>query len=662
MPAGDSGRLGELDAPSDLSLTTPSASVGNLAVRGKRPLLFYLGLLGFSFLAISALGAGTRLEHALPCYAVVAMAAILSVFSLKRPSREGISRACLGATGVFFGYVLLRILFSPVDYLARTDLYMVLAGLIVYLITAEYLKSSQHRLVTLALLAIGAAQVAVGVVQFAKGDNFMPIPFLQRADYGQRASGFYICPNHLAGYLEVAGLMGLSLTFWERRPIWKLLIGYVSIVLLVAVVLTGSRGGYLSVVFGLGVLGLLSAVAFRSVMGKEMSRRYLMGGGVLAIVLAAAAAFLFLTNPSLQKRAGAISDTKNMRIELWKGAIEQFKVNPLVGTGSRTYLYYGRRFRPSSVEKDPEFVHNDYLQLLAEFGLVGCAGFFLFFGAHLGNGYRIFRSRIRLAYSLTNRSLALNIGALSAVSAFVVHSVFDFNLHIPANLLLLAFVFGVLARSGRGEIDAATLPLFPGKLSRLALPGLGLWILIGGIPKWPATYYASEAREAVRSGDLQLAISSAQRALAWDNADVDALRHFGWAEADLADIAPSDRERERRYSLAAESFAKALKLFPKDQWLMLELGWVLDGLGRHAEAEPYFLEALEWDSNSAQNHFYYAAHLEAAGEAEKAKLWYRKSIEKAHNQSAAMALERLAAREKEVSEQPSAPDSKAEPQ
>src|SRR6201999_4096797 len=78
-------------------------------------------------------------------------------------------------------------------------------------------------------------------------------------DYGRRASGFYICPNHLAGLLEILGVFGLSISLWSRWPIWsKLLIGYATLICYIGVILTGRRGGYLSTVFSLLVFAILS--------------------------------------------------------------------------------------------------------------------------------------------------------------------------------------------------------------------------------------------------------------------------------------------------------------------------------------------------------------------------------------------------------------------
>src|SRR5205809_665038 len=88
------------------------------------------------------------------------------------------------------------------------------------------------------LAAAALLTVLVGAIQFRDGNNFMPIEFLQRVDYGRRASGFYVCPNHLAGALEVLGIFGMSIVCWSRFPVWgKLLIGYASGICYVGVLL-----------------------------------------------------------------------------------------------------------------------------------------------------------------------------------------------------------------------------------------------------------------------------------------------------------------------------------------------------------------------------------------------------------------------------------------
>src|SRR4030095_15333298 len=101
----------------------------------------------------------------------------------------------------------------------------------------------------------------------------------------------------------------------------------------------------------------------------------------------------------LQSRASRMF-TGDIRTEIWKIGIEQFKVSPVQGTGAGTFQYYGRLFRPPHLQADPEYVHNDYLQLLAEYGLIGLATGLVFLVVHFWFGVKA------LNYFVTERPIA----------------------------------------------------------------------------------------------------------------------------------------------------------------------------------------------------------------------------------------------------------------
>src|SRR4029077_509119 len=144
-------------------------------------------------------------------------------------------------------------------YLARADIYSVLGGLSVYLFVSCVFTEAKPRIrFVFFLLALAAVQVLIGVVQFRRGDNYMLIPGLHRFDYEWRASGFYVCPNHLAGLLEVLGIFAISIVCWSRYPLWtKILVGYAAAMCYLGVILTGSRGGYLSSITSLAVFTIV---------------------------------------------------------------------------------------------------------------------------------------------------------------------------------------------------------------------------------------------------------------------------------------------------------------------------------------------------------------------------------------------------------------------
>ncbi|MEO5720019.1 MAG: O-antigen ligase family protein [Chthoniobacterales bacterium] len=570
-------------------------------------------LLAASLVLIQVLIGGRRLIYAFPAYALLVAAAALAFVACARARTKADAR-CLGATAIFFAYILVRNLLSPAPYFAREDLYSVLAALLVYGIVATQLTSAAQRL-TLIVMLLGAAlgHVAIGFAQFSRGDNLMLISFLQRVDYGQRASGFYVCPNHLAGLLEVVGIFGVSLTCWSRWPVWaKLLTGYATVVCYVGLALTGSRGGYVSVVASLLVFGASSLFLLRAARPARWLKVGAWGaGGLAAIALVAAA--LIHQNGFLKQRAGNIIDTKNMRLDLWRAAVTQWQLQPVFGTGSGTYRFYGRQFRTKQVQNDPIDVHNDYLHLLCEYGLLGLAGFALFLFAHLRRGWaglRRFAGRMASGHgALSGNRLALNLGALGALAAYVVHSAFDFNLHIPANALLLAFVFGILANPGDSNHPAPS----GGALARvpqIALAALAAVLLLQSVRLLPAEYYAEHARTALRDEDPTASLLYADQALQSERANPYLHFYRGRAFGALALAEGDDGARTRLLERALASFQEAHRLAPLDGNGVLDLALTFDQMGRFEEADAAYALARQRDPHAEAVAQFYQYHLD----------------------------------------------------
>jgi O-antigen ligase len=572
--------------------------------------IFSVVLVAIAFGLAQVLIGGTRLLFALPSYALLATVGVLTLLWF-RTEKPPPSRTCLISSIIFFGYILWRAFLSPVEYVARPDIYSVLAALIVYFFVACFCTSPKQRMsILVILLTLSLAHVLIGAIQFRDGNNFMLIPFLQRFDYGRRASGFYVCPNHLAGLLEVIAVFGLSMVCWSRWPMWaKLLIGYAVAVCYVGLVLTASRGGYLSVSASLIAFGALSLV----ILYRAGARLFWRIGGislVAAITVGAIAVFLVHKSDYLSGRAQTVFEKTNIRLDLWQGAIAEWKLSPLVGTGSGTYLYYGRMFRTERMQRDPTYVHNDYLHLLAEYGLIGTAFFVLFLTAHLYNGWKNFQrlgpKRVIVAHRLLSNGLALNIGAIAAVAAYMVHSFLDFNLHIPANALLMAFVFGLLANAGTKQEGAdRSMSIF----WRLPLPVLGLWVAFQCTRLFPGEYFTERARTAQRDNHPDEAIAFASRGLATEKANPYLYKYLASAQFTRCDAISDFRARVSCYEQPIENLNKARTLAPQDATLALQLAFTYDLMERFAESEWLFYEAMRWDPRSIYLKEAYDLHL-----------------------------------------------------
>ena len=602
-----------------------------------------LALLGIIAAAIFA--SGLHPVCFIPAYGVLALAAVLA-WSPKR--HVGLSPRvipCLVSTGVFLGFILVRTVLSPVEYIARPDLFMVLGALIVYLVTALCATSPTSRVVfTSVFLVLACAQVLVGAIQFSKGNNFMPFDFLPRGDYANRASGFYGCPNHLAGFLEVALLMALSLTFWSRwRLLGKIVAGYVAVVCGVGLVMTGSRGGYASALAGLFVFAVISLALARQWMWREIWL-LLVTALVFAVIGAGYLVYAGLhSSEFLSTRVGNAGADVPLRFGLWKAALKQFQVSPIFGTGSGTYLYYGRVFRQPGVQQDPIFAHNDYLQLLAEFGLIGVAGLapFLFF--HLRSGWKFIADIIARRTIDGERdapgfhgdnSLALTTGALCSVVALLAHSVGDFNLHIPPNTLVMAFIFGTLANpfsvlipdAKSGGAAARTFL----RWAPVALPALGLWLAFAALPKWPAERLAHKSKmllsdwHSLDDPDIaRNAAECAQQSLDRDPKNPEMYLALGDSFVALAEMDDDPARQEEPYRKAIDAYRRGIQIAPMDVHLVVALARVYDALKRFDEAEPLYQRALELDGESTDVHWAYGNHFLLAGKTDEAEVQFQ---------------------------------------
>ena len=575
-------------------------------------------------------GDGTRLIYVLPSYLLVGLTGLLTLFPLSR-ARTRLDRGCLATVLVLSLYLVLRMASSPVGSLALVDFLILLGALLVYFITAFFVTGAGHRMaIVITLLVIGLGHVAVGVFQFAKDSNFNPLLIDGRGDASQRASGLFICPNHLAGFLEVVFIFGVSFFFWGGLKVWaKVLVAYLTLVALAGLVLTGSRGGYLSAAAGIAVFGMLSVWTVRSSLSRQALPRLM---GIIAAVAILAGVLTVATdqNYSLRARTNMVFMSKDIRLSLWEAAWKQFKLAPVFGTGSRTYLYYGRMFRAPEVRTEPVFVHNDYLQTLAEYGLVGLALFLAFIGVHLRHAWqrwRVMVEKFTLSVPLSSdrRELALQLGGIGTIAAYAVHAVTDFNLHIPANTLLLAFVFGILATRDTqpGEERGGWRARWP-----LALPtGLGLWMLAVGATKFPGELCVEIARSKMMAGDIAGGLESAERAMKWGIRSPDLFYYIGEARRLLSRRLRSPEERATAIESARQAYADGLALFPQDVRLVLITAWTLDKLDRFDEAEKFYAKAFALDPNSGAVWAYYAWHCQYGGKPVEAFAHYQKAVQ-----------------------------------
>jgi O-antigen ligase len=593
----------------------------NSAVRSLRgPVI--IGLVGLALVLLQVSFLGKTLVYNLPSYALVALASVIAFATLRvRPVAD---RLCLLSTALFGGYVILRALTSPISYFARLDLYCVLAALLLYAITLTALAKTSRRLALIFVLLVFAMyHVLLGLVQFGVGENFINLPFFAQFSVTKRASGFYLNPDHLAGLLEALGILGLSVACWARRPrTTRVVAGYLALGCYIGLALTASRGGYLSATVSLLVFGILSGMSLY-VGSAPAFRIYRWAALIIAIVGIVATGFAIRESAVVHERVLNIVSPDRTRFDLWRSAIRQWQLQPVFGTGSETFRFYGREFRAPRVQVDPVMVHNDYLHLLCEYGLIGVVLFCFFLAAHLRAGWNTFSRygprRVAAGSAPLSDRLALTIGAISVVAAYAVHSAVDFNLHLPANALLVAFAFGMLAYPGESSASDDHVLHRANIAFRFAGIAFGLLVLWQCVRLLPGEYFSERSRIALENEEPETALVFARKALIYEQQNPTIFFQLGRGLEALAEKSHETEKRRDNLKAALVAFDHARALAPLDGTYALDEAFVYDKMERFNEAEWMYGLALARDPNSETVLHLYQSHLDRWRSAKKAE-------------------------------------------
>lgn len=187
-----------------------------------------------------------------------------------------------------------------------------------------------------------------------------------------------------------------------------------------------SRGGFLALLGGYGLCLLLQLLQTRRSVG--------LGAGFLCLLLTLGLVG-WLGLGKIQARMATLwqgSALQESRLPLWANVFRMSRDFPLWGTGYGTYQYLEPLYRTNPVLADEtiDHVHNDYLEMLAEGGLVGLFLSLLALGLIVRIGLQI----VWRQPSPQVRGLAL--GVLFAFFTLLIHSFGDFGLRIPAIALL----------------------------------------------------------------------------------------------------------------------------------------------------------------------------------------------------------------------------------
>lgn len=340
---------------------------------------------------------------------------------------------------------------SLVPYATEAAWLTLLPPLAVFLL-AIGLPDSRLKQAVYVFLGVAGGQAVLGLAQYGTGSS--AVLWTGPGLAVQNAYGTYASYDHLAGLLAMALpiVLGMLAYHWHgvrqraRRYHGKnlrgrlarffsqeagvnrtLVFGTLSLAILLGLIFTRSRTGIALAMLGI----LLAALLFGRRLGGRVS-------GITTVlgVLGIALALEIGLAPVLQRFG--MDMTADARWSIFAGTLDAIREFMPLGSGVGTFPEIFRRFQPGDISGIfVNHAHNDYLEWLAEAGLVGGVLALAFLCFYAWGWRRVWRK------DDWNALRFMQAGAGVALLLLMLHGLVDFNLHIPANAIYFAFLAAV---------------------------------------------------------------------------------------------------------------------------------------------------------------------------------------------------------------------------
>lgn len=523
----------------------------------------------------------------------------------------------------FMGYAIYRYATSDIEYLARQELLRVLVyGSLYFAIVHNLHRQETTQVIVMTLLAVGTVVAIYGIYQHLTGNNFV-FAWERPAGYLKRGSGTFFCPNHLAGHLEMLLPLAVVCTLASRlKVLAKVFTGYAAFVMFIGIVCTFSRGGWVAAGLSLAVLCLW--------MFQQRGHRLWMAA-VLAtlVVVGGAVALKAKLSPNRFQQLYVIDPRDDVRLPMWGVAADMWQKNFWWGVGPGHFNERFVQYRPEFWRFQPRmgWVHNDYLNALVDWGLVGAllvaTAFGLFFWQVARSWRYVQRSQNDLNVRRSNRS-AIVMGGTVGLIAILIHSGTDFNFQIPANAIvavtLLALVAGHFRFASERFWHTVRWPLrIPVNLMLVALIGYLGW------QAWRGTregLFLKAVRKAVYASKQHQDLLTA--AFSVENKNWETAYRLGEALRLRSFQSPPGYQAFAEESLPWFEASARLNRF--DPLPLLRAGMSLDWLERHFEAADKFRQASEIDPTGYYTRALNGWHCFQIGEYQQAREWLLASL------------------------------------
>jgi len=326
--------------------------------------------------------------------------------------------------------------------------WLTLVALFIFLLGWKPLGQSDRtkKQLLIAVMTVGVLESLYGMFEFFSGHKH--ILYLKMDHLISSVTGTFINRNAFAGYLLMVIPLSMGYLF-SREPHqmgrsmgWRLrlssldgkslLIAFGIVLMILSLLFSASRMGIASLLLSFSLISLF----FRNPEGgKRLSRPSIL---ILSLALLWAA---WIGLDAVISRFFATSENFEDRWRIWVNTFQIIKDYPLFGTGLGTFTQVFPMYRSFHIRGLVTHAENDFLQLIAEVGLlgIGLLGILFFYLFYCGvSGIRSLSFRDPKRY--------IGVGGMVGILALMFHSLVERNIQIPANAFLYTFLWALVLR------------------------------------------------------------------------------------------------------------------------------------------------------------------------------------------------------------------------
>jgi tetratricopeptide (TPR) repeat protein len=487
---------------------------------------------------------------------------------------------------LYVAFMVSYTLFSPERSVTANELQRILLSLFAFVLTVQIVNNKTRRYIFISAWLAGAAlAVTYGILQHYGGIGRLQVPLMARitSTFGN--------PIFFAAFVLATIPLAFGFLLAVRSGFGRFILLLFVAASIYAVYLTGTRAA---------LIGLLAAALLFAALALSPRWKYI----VIAAFILGTAVF-----------AGQHMDLihrQQAHLLIWRDTLVLWLQHPVLGTGPGTFhLNFPRVASEELLRVWPKGqtivndAHNEYLQTLAETGIIGMGIFaallFLFFA----------RTRSVLRSSEIDRDRYIFIGIIASAAALLVQNFFSVDMRFTVSTVLLFLLLGLADTFGNGSVRQFSFPLPLRGMAALGIILTAAYVFPVVLAPYTAQRKIAAAPDFFDEKVLEpLKTVRELEGLAQQYPDQAALfEKLGWVYA-----------KEKNWGKAITNLQRAIQLDPQRAGPLNNLGNIYYLIGDRKNAIACWQRSLKIDPRQPDSRlnlataFYYEGNLKEAAE------------------------------------------------